>query len=173
MKVGKSKQKGNSFENKTAKELGIWFFNDKDALQRHLTSGAQKSVWVGDITPIKQLRWNAFPLLLECKNGYKDNIPDLNKQTIIRDWIIKAIEERTETQPIIWLIVRFHRRKTLLFTDTLFNPSKVFSPLTLNIVYDKQILPFYQYDYEGLLSFDFYDLISHNQNLLEVCIDEQ
>ncbi|RLA83084.1 MAG: hypothetical protein DRG78_05430 [Epsilonproteobacteria bacterium] len=172
MKIGKSKAKGNKFENRVAKELGVWFFNDKDALQRHLTSGAQKSVWVSDIVPQKQLRWGGFPFLIESKNGYKSQLPTLYTQTLVRDWLVKALDERTEAQPIIWLIAKFHRCRTLLITDTPFNHTKIFSPITLNVVYNNAVMPFYIYDYDGLLSFDFYELISHNKPLLEVCIED-
>ena len=51
-KTNRSKKKGNAFENQVAKELGIWMFNDVNFLQRHLTSGAQKNVYCGDIIPV-------------------------------------------------------------------------------------------------------------------------
>jgi len=86
-KPNKSKQKGNRYENEIAKQLGVWIFNDKDVFQRSLTSGAKKSVYIGDIVPQKQLPgWTRFGVCLECKNGYKDSIPTFNNYSIITKW---------------------------------------------------------------------------------------
>lgn len=166
-KPNRNKAKGNLFENKVAKELGIWMFNDKDMLNRHLTSGAQKSAWVGDIIPQKQLPLyfnnGEFPFLIECKNGYKANIPNLNNQTIIRQWLSKAISETTKTQNVIYLITSFHSYSPLLFTDVSFNLT---SHLILNLNYNNKIIPFYIYEYRKLLAIPFYSLYENCEEII-------
>ena len=163
-----SKAKGNSFENRVAKELGIWMFNDKDMLNRHLTSGAQKSVWVGDIVPQKQLpiHFNNghFPFLIECKNGYKSNIPNLNNQTIVRQWLTKAKLEATANQNVIYLITSFHAYSPLLFTDVPFN---ITSGLILNHIHNGDVTPFYVYEYRKLLEHQFFSLYEGCEEIIK------
>lgn len=163
----KNKAKGNLFENKVAKELGVWMFNDRDMLSRHLTSGAQKSAWVGDIIPQKQLPTyfnnGHFPFLIECKNGYKANIPNLNNQTIIRQWLTKAKLESTPNQNIIYLITSFHAYSPLLFTDIPFN---IPSGLILNHISNDMITPFYIYEYRKLLERPFFSLYEGCEELI-------
>ena len=93
------------FTDKVAKELGVWMFNDRDMFCRHLTSGARKNVYVGDIVPQKNIPLDfnngIVPFLIECKNGYKANIPNLNNQTLIRQWLTKALLEKNYNQNII------------------------------------------------------------------------
>lgn len=166
--TSRSKQKGNNFEWKVARELGLWIFNDKDMLCRHLTSGAQKSVYVGDIVPQKNipLEFNngILPFLIECKNGYKGNIPNLNNQTIIRQWIGKALLERNERQNIIYLIVSFHAYSPLLITDIPFNLT---ANLILNYFENGNVIPFHIYEYRKILEHNFYSLYENNEYALE------
>ena len=70
-KKNRSKKIGNSFENKIAKLLGKWWFDDEYALKRHDTSGAIKFAWSGDIVPQKLIPWKGFPFLIECKSVTK------------------------------------------------------------------------------------------------------
>lgn len=120
MDSSKSKPKGNAFENKIAKILGEWMFSDKLMLSRHLTSGAIKTVWVGDIVPQKQLpkTWNSWPFYIECKTGYGNQVCTFNNQTIVRLWIDKYLQECTgEKLKILLLIVNFKSYSTLFITN--------------------------------------------------------
>ena len=163
MKIGTSKAKGNAYENKLSKQLSQWLFNDKNILQRHLTSGAIKSTYVGDIVPIKPISWKTFPILIECKYGYKDHLPTLMNFSIIEEWLTKSLKESelSDTQKIIWLITRFHnQRSTLFFTSYQFDRKYIIPILELNILYQNKIYKFYQYQLETLVEFDF-NLISN------------
>lgn len=117
----KSKSKGNKYENIIAKELGNWLFSDQDVFERHITSGAKKSVYVGDIIPIKQIDWKGFPFIIECKHGYENQIPNFNNQSIVRQWVNKSINEKTQNQKYLWLIMRFHGFSDLILTDHMLN----------------------------------------------------
>lgn len=114
-----SKKKGNSFENKIAKELGQWMFCDKHMLGRHPTSGAIKSAWLGDIIPQKQLPtiWKSWPFYIECKSGYGNQICTLNNQTIVRTWIDKCYKDLNGMSKIILLIINFKGYGSLLITN--------------------------------------------------------
>ena len=111
-----NKRKGNSEENKCAKILGEWIFDDRDALQRHLTSGAQKDVFIGDIVPQKRLRWKNFILNIEVKKGYPNDIPDFFSHSKLVGWFKKAWEQSQESeyQKIVLLICQFHNKKRKL-----------------------------------------------------------
>jgi len=167
LKSNKSKSKGNSFENKIAKLLSEWMFGEVDFLQRSITSGAIKRVTVyqGDIVPQKQLPWKDFIFLIECKNGYKQNISNFNNTTLIDNWLIKCLKDRSIDQPIIWLIVGFHSYEPLFITDLELNiPAK----LIIKEEYGGKLIPFYIYKFKELLQYDFYDLFSHNSEILKV-----
>lgn len=115
------KRKGNSEERKQAKQLSLWMFGDPDVLKRHSTSGADKSVYVGDVIPIKQLQnygWKKFPFMIEIKTGYKENIPTFWSYDKILLWYKKAKKECEKTnQNIILLICQFKNRSALLITN--------------------------------------------------------
>lgn len=167
-KTFKAKSKGNLYENKIAKELGTWIFGDKYMLGRHITSGAQKHTYVGDIVPHKRIpewfnggEWN---FLIECKNGYKNNIPNLNNQNIIRQWIKKSIQERTGTQSIIYLIVSFHGYSPLLITDIPFNLT---ADLIINHKEKGETIQFHLYRFKELIEYNFSSLYENNELLLK------
>ena len=66
------KKKGNAEERKQAKDLAIWMFNDPDVLKRHATSGMDKSVYTGDVVPMKQLQefgWKKFNFMIQEKKN--------------------------------------------------------------------------------------------------------
>lgn len=163
-----NKAKGSAYENKIAKQLGEWIFNDKHMLCRHQTSGAKKVVYVGDIVPQKQLPigWNecVWPFLIEIKNGYKNQIPNLNNQTIIRTWLNKALTEITPTQNIIYLITGFHGYSPLLITDV---PCNLISDLIINIEYNKKYIPFHIYKFNDLITYEFDSLYINNTLMKE------
>lgn len=163
----KPKAKGNAFENKIAKKLGGWIFGDERMLCRHQTSGAQKHTYVGDIVPLKPVppKWNSgvWPLLIECKNGYRNSVPTLNKQTLVRTWLTKALDESTPQQNIIYLITAFHGYSPLLFTDVPF--TKLHSDLILNLTYNKRVIPFFIYSFNDIIEYDFDKLYSNSNEL--------
>jgi len=115
------KEKGNREERKQAKQLSLWMFNDPDVLKRHSTSGADKSVYVGDIVPIKQLslfNWKKFKFMIEVKSGYRSHIPNFWSYEKVADWYRKArIESRDTDQNILFLICQFKNKQALLITN--------------------------------------------------------
>lgn len=164
-KPNTSKSKGNQFENKTAKLIGTWIFDDKDAFIRSITSGAIKSCFVGDIVPQKQLGWVSYPFLIECKNGYSNNIPNFINYSKIEEWLIKCLKERTKEQPIIYLICAFHSYGTILITDV---EMALKSNLIVKVDYNNNKMPFFIYKLKDLLEYNFYSLYSHIPALLDV-----
>ena len=162
MHQGKSKSKGNKFENDIAKILGKWIFNDSTILGRHLTSGAIKTTWVGDIVPVKQLPSNfkSFPFLIECKHGYGKDIPTFIKYTRIKKWITKCLDESklSNQQKNIWLIAKFKYQKTILITNHLINNSLILFNVAIPIEYDNKIIYFYCYIFNDLLQYNFFKL---------------
>tara|TARA_Y100000310_G_C20438469_1_gene694888 strand:+ start:83 stop:610 length:528 start_codon:yes stop_codon:yes gene_type:complete len=82
MQPGKSKEKGNRFERKIAKELGEWYYNDKNALIRSPSSGALATIRnfttpvAGDIYQIKYVT-TEFPFCVELKHHKDFNIEHL------------------------------------------------------------------------------------------------
>jgi hypothetical protein len=153
-----TKNKGNRYENKESKNLGIWFFNDKDALYRHENSGARKNVYVGDIIPkkIENFPWKIWPFVIEMKNGYKNNIPTFcgNRKTL-DSWLIKLLSERTELQWIPILIAQFHQKSPILLTPIIFDYHSV---LAYPINFNNECYIFYIYNYSLLLKEDFYKI---------------
>jgi len=166
-KPNKSKSKGNSFENKVAKTLSNWIFEGDDFFQRSITSGAIKrsSMYLGDIVPQKQLPWKDFIFLIECKNGYKQNISNFNNTTLIDSWLLKCLNDRTDNQPIIWLIIGFHAYEPLFITDL---ELELKSNIIIKEVYNVVTIPFYIYKFKDLVKYNFYDLYSHNKEILKV-----
>lgn len=115
------KEQGNREERKQAKQLSVWMFNDPDVLKRHPTSGGDKTVYVGDVIPMKQIApfgWDKFRFFIECKSGYEDNIPTFWGYEIINKWYKKAKKESFNTeQEIIFLICQFKHQTPLLITN--------------------------------------------------------
>jgi len=169
VKANKSKKKGNTFENKIAKQLGKWIFDDCDVFTRSITSGAIKhSAYLGDIVPQKQLQWKEFPFLIECKNGYKQNISNFNNTTLIDNWLLKCLKERSDKQPIIWLIIGFHSYEPLLLTDLELSMQ---SNIIIKETYRSKIIPFYIYRFKEIICHNFYDLYKHNSVINEVFVN--
>ena len=164
------KQKGNSFERKVAKDLSIWIFGDKDVLKRHPTSGFDKSIYSGDIIPLKQIHWDKFPFYIETKHGYKNQIPSFYNWEIINKWIKKAIEEmkNLKDQKILWLICKFQGHKTLFITSFPFNieyiiPLKIY-PLK-DVLKKSDVFWIYIYEYDKVLSQEFENALKKLDNL--------
>ena len=156
-----SKQKGNSFERKIAKELSIWMFNNKDILKRHPTSGFDKCIWTGDVVPLAQLpdEWNSkWPIHIECKSGYKDDTPDFWNYKKIINWFNKAREEsKINNQNIIYLICQFKHRSALLITNEMIQE---YIPYKLSILDDTYNI-LYVYGYNDIISSNFNNIFNN------------
>lgn len=167
----RGKQKGNAYERKVAKELSEFMFNDKDALKRHPTSGADKCIWCGDIYPAKQLpfEWNAkFPFMIETKSGYKDHYPTFWSFSKLKTWFEKAcLEGFSNNQNIIYLICQFKNKQPLLITNQWVDTSCVMFDLSFPIILSdyNQIIYGYVYLYKHFISIDFNRLYC----LQEIC----
>ncbi len=146
-----SKRKGNTFENKIAKELGQWMFGDRHMLCRHATSGAIKSAWLGDIIPQKQLpkQWKSWPFYIECKSGYTNQVCTLNNQTIVRTWIDKCHKDLNGVIKIILLIVNFKGYTSLFIT----NYKLIDIEPHVIIVHDSKL--YNVYEFKELIQLDF------------------
>lgn len=164
-KPNKSKSKGNQYENKIAKKLGEWIFNDPYMFTRSVTSGAIKAAYLGDIVPQKQLGWNDYPFLIECKNGYANNASDFNNTTLIDLWLQKCLNERSMSQPIIWLIISFHGHQPLFITDL---ELRIKAKIIINQELNDKTYPFYVYKLHDLMEYDFYWLYNNATELLKV-----
>ena len=119
-----SKKIGNNYEREIAFQLSEWIFNDKHVLKRESTSGGVKTVYFGDIYPIKDTGWDHFPFYIEVKHGYEKNLPTLLNFTIIESWWHKCVleSEQSNGQDIILLIYNpTGRRGVLLCTNTVLN----------------------------------------------------
>ncbi len=170
MKSGKSKAKGNAFENKTAKQLGQWIFNDPNILGRHLTSGAIKTAWLGDIVPVKQLpkKFNrSFPFLFECKHGYSQDIPTFIKYTRLQKWVVKCIQETkmSKEQKHIWIITKFKYQKTILTTNCLIDTNLKLFNVAIPVNTNGTLIYFYVYLFNDLLQYDFFKLFPNIYNI--------
>lgn len=163
-KKGTSKPRGNSYERKAARELATWMFGDSDFLKRHSTSGMDKSVWCGDIVPVKQLptEWKRqFPIFIETKTGYETHIPTFWKYTQILKWFKKAHEESViNNQPIIFLICQFKHKQPLLITNECVPPNlyqfNVAIP-TVSVLPNIKTKYAYVYLFKKLQELNFYD----------------
>ena len=158
-----SKSKGNRFELQVAKKLSKWFFNDETVLYRHESSGARKINYVGDIIPkdIEKFTWKKWPFIIEVKSGYKNNIPTFcGGRKLFNSWIIKLLSEKTEKQFIPILIFQFYRHPIYLMTPLIFHlcDCELAYPIEFN---DEKII-FYEYLFEELLKYDFYQIFNEN-----------
>ena len=158
--MGIGKSKGNAFERETSRKLSTWFFNDKVLLWRESTSGARKGdAYSGDIVPSNVEKfskyWSTWPLIIECKSGYKQHTATLSNQTKIKQWLNKLLSERTKIQSIPLLIVRFHSQKTILLTPLQLD---TWCDLSLALKYNGIVDIFYIYLFNDLLKSDFYSI---------------
>jgi hypothetical protein len=159
VKSSRSKQKGNRYENEIAKTLGIWLLDDSDSLSRSLTSGAKKIVYTGDIVPQKQISID-WIFHIECKNGYKTQIPSFNNFSLIEKWLLKCLNETNPIkQPVIWLICRFHGYSSIFFTNRIFKNIKW--KICINIYHNKKFEHFYCYKLDELLELKFSNIFNY------------
>jgi hypothetical protein len=154
------KEKGNAEERKQAKQLSIWMFNDPDVLKRHPTSGSDKTIYVGDVFPMKQIDqfgWKKFGFMIEIKSGYKEKIPTFWGYEIINKWYKKAKKESLGTnQEIIFLICQFKHQTPLLMTNQFLD--QVPFHLSLIIELDDSYEYVFVYNLKNLLKMNFEQL---------------
>jgi hypothetical protein len=152
------KRKGNRYERQIAKDLSVWFFNDKKILYKHEDSGARKVVYTGDIIPkdVSNYPWPLWPFAVEVKNGYKEHIPTLMNQTRLRKWLVKLLNERTATQRIPIFIAQFHYQPAILLTNIQLN---ALSTISLAQEYNGDWEIFYVYMFKELLEQNFMEVM--------------
>ena len=87
-----NKKTGNRFESDVAKDMNQWMFEGEIILKRHPSSGAEKSIYAGDIYPMNQLPepFKYFPFHIECKDGYSKNSFITNAHKQILEWYNNA-----------------------------------------------------------------------------------
>lgn len=114
-----NKSRANASENKFAKELSVWMFGDGDVLKRHPSSGAEKSVYSGDIYPMKQMDWKIFPFHLEVKDGYVDKSHPLAFIKQVTEWYLDAVDKTKDKvdERIIWVLWKLPNKGILVFSD--------------------------------------------------------
>lgn len=148
-----SKEKGNCFERKIAKELSIWMFDDQNILKRHPSSGTDKCIWTGDIVPLAQLptwKFEKWPFQIECKTGYDVYSPTFWKFDKIKEWFSKAKKEsEINNQEIILLICQFKYKKKLVFTN------KFLNNIDYGVIIKNEDYHIITYYYEDLISKNF------------------
>jgi len=148
------KSKGNKYERETAKRLSKWMFNDNTILYKHEDSGARKVVYMGDITPkhVSKYPWHIFPFVIECKNGYAQNIPTLMNQNHLRKWLKKLLDERSDEQRIPFFIAQYHHQIPILMTNIVLRHHYL---VALNVHHDGVNEFFYVYKFNEILKKDF------------------
>lgn len=167
MKKNNNKRIGNTFEKKIARDLSMWMFDDINVLKREPTSGALKTVYCGDIFPMKQISWKQFPFLIECKYGYEQFTPTLINYSIIEKWYLKALAEskQSKDQKIIFLICNFKGRRGILFcTNIELNESVINYKCVLCIKNNGNNEYLFCYLFEDLLKCNFKDIFENIYN---------
>jgi len=152
------KSKGNKYERDTAKKLSKWMFNDPTILYKHEDSGARKVVYNGDITVkhVSKYPWKIFPFVIECKNGYAQNIPTLMNQNHLKKWLVKLLNERTDEQRIPLFIAQYHHQIPILMTTVILN----FGYQLALVVPHKGVNEFfYVYKFNELMKRDFLEMM--------------
>jgi hypothetical protein len=156
----KNKHKGNLFENEVANKLSKWIMDKENYFQRSITSGAlknEKSAYNGDIIPVRfnEFNWNYFPFLIETKNGYP--IQTIANFSLIEQWLVKLLQERTIEQTIILLIINNEKNNQLFITN---QELTLVSPINININYQNIINKFYVYKFKDVIKYKFDSLYS-------------
>ncbi len=145
-KPGSGQKKGKRFEKEIAKELSLWWTNNKRNDIFYLTSGsgsrftirkksgqdtANSSGDIGLLDPIGQPFLNLFQI--EVKRGYTDDLDLLSiidgkdQKYLIFDWIEKAIHEQQEAKKKeILLIIKRDRKEKIVCVNTKFLESNYF-----------------------------------------------
>ena len=167
------KRNGGKYERKVAKELAFWMFEDYDFLKRHATSGADKSVWCGDVSPVKQIpdQWKRhFPFLIETKTGYPQHSPDFWKHTQVDTWYKKAyLEGQINNQPIVLLICQFKYKQALFMTNHLIDVNAAMFDVAFPVQINGTTHYVYSYVFNKLLEKNFHSLFDISQIMCECC----
>lgn len=149
-----SKEIGNGFERKIAKQLSMWMFNEPNIIRRHPDSGATKGNYCGDIFPMAQIKWKYWPFIVELKKGYEQFTPTFWNFNKISDWFTKAYNEGLiHNQNIVLLITKFTNKSPLIITNTVLKHEiwKLCFPVVINNKY----IYVYVYSYNDMLKNDF------------------
>lgn len=156
-----SKSLGGAFERKVASQLSYWMFDDPHVLKREPTSGGSKSVYCGDIFPMKQITWKTFPLLVECKCGYTNLTPTLLNYSIVETWYLKALKESKQSngQDIILLIQNFKNKRGILLSTNI-ELDQIVYKCVLCIKNNGGYEYVFCYDYNEMLKYRFVDVFS-------------
>ena len=169
-----NKRKGSGYERKVAKQLAIWMFNDPDFIKRHPSSGADKSIWGGDVVPMKQIPselWKRhFPFVIECKTGYPTHSPDFWRHTQVDTWFKKAYEEgQINNQPIVLLICQFKHKQALFMTNHMIDVDKAMFDVAFPVQMNGNTHYVYSYIFNELLKKNFHTLFSIEKIMCENC----
>ncbi len=170
-----NKKNANNHERETAKDLSIWIFGNSNTLKRHPSSGAEKSVYAGDIYPMGQMPppWISFPFHIECKRGYEDKNNPIGFSKQIITWYTDCRKKMKHMKTEKWAIIiwKIPYRGTMFCTDlTLGNWMAVDNGLK----YPEEhiLIPYREkrrttthiniYDYNTVLKHDFNNLFDIN-----------
>ena len=169
-----NKRVGGAYERKVAKQLAVWIFEDPNFIKRHSTSGADKTVWSGDVNPVKQLPvelWRQhFPFVIETKIGYPTHSPTFWKHEQVDKWYRKAyLEGLINNQPIVLLICQFKNKQTLFMTNYLIDVNTFMFDVAFPIEVDNKIHYVYSYVFNKLLKEKFHSLFPIEGIMSEYC----
>jgi hypothetical protein len=169
-----NKRKGSGYERKVAKQLAIWVFEDADFIKRHPSSGADKSIFSGDVVPMKQLPvelWRQhFPFVIETKIGYPTHSPNFWKHEQVDKWYRKAyLEGLINNQPIVLLICQFKNKQALFMTNYLIDVNTFMFDVAFPIEVDNKIHYVYSYVFNKLLKEKFHSLFPIEGIMSEYC----
>jgi hypothetical protein len=156
------KRKGSTEENKQAKILSEWMFNgDRNVLNRHQTSGAIKSIFVGDIVLQKPIGWTCFPFIIEVKTGYDAFSPTFFNYKIIEEWytLCRLDGEKTK-QNIIIMMCRFKNKKQLFITDQKLPFTHIIYNLSIPIKFKTHFELAYVYYWDDLKNLSFKEVFN-------------
>ncbi len=120
MRPGGGRTKGHAFEKKIARELGLWWCNDRDAFWRVLGSGGAahaspgKDWQPGDIVPVKRMD-RELRVCIECKKTeswfFEEVFKVGKKSELMKHWK-QCLDERAGRDP--WLIITRNRLPVFL-----------------------------------------------------------
>jgi hypothetical protein len=151
-----NKKRGNAWEGKLAKDLSEWIFSDCNVLKRHPSSGAEKSVYSGDIFPMKQISWKCFPFHIEAKTGYEKNAHPFGATKQILSWYSSAYEKinKSNFESNIWIIWKIPNKGNLFCIDyelkTINSKFKIQTDINNNQIF--------VYELNDVIKLDFYNI---------------
>lgn len=117
-----SKAKGGSYERKVARLLGIYFYNDADALWRgdsgtratlHHAKKSKHNLVPGDIIPALPISVD-FPIAVECKDDLRWTFDSLLKpvRSWLLEWWLKHSKQCAKSGHVPWLVFKKNHHPT-------------------------------------------------------------